>query len=244
RSLFMMISVVIIGVVVSYVYIISAVLSGSSNFVAPPWMFSEVGSDGNRKETSWPDSRSSAGMVSRDSTSLTQKRHGIIWEVPPLGSEMPPREAFKLTKELVQKRVKNNIIVVTFGNLAFMDFILNWVKHLTDMGIDNLIVGALDSKVLKALYWKGIPVFDMDIQLDSDDFGWGTQKFNKMGREKVSLINALLPFGFEILMSDSDTVWLKNPLPYLARYPEADLLTSTDQITPTVSDDQLEDWTL
>jgi len=63
-----------------------------------------------------------------------------------------------------------------------------------------------------------------------------------MGREKVLLINALLPFGYELLMCDTDMVWLKNPLPYLARYPDADLLTSSDQVIPTVTDDSLENW--
>jgi hypothetical protein len=43
-------------------------------------------------------------------------------------------------------------------------------------------------------------------------------------------------------MCDTDMVWLKNPLPYLARYPHADLLTSSDQVIPTVTDDSLENW--
>ena len=64
-----------------------------------------------------------------------------LMEVPPSGSKMPPLEYFKLTKELVEKRVKDNVIVVTFGNYAFMDFILTWVKHLTDLHVDNILVG-------------------------------------------------------------------------------------------------------
>lgn len=34
----------------------------------------------------------------------------------------------------------------------------------------------------------------------------------------------------------------QNPLPYLARYPAADILTSSDQVIPTVVDDNLEIW--
>jgi len=34
----------------------------------------------------------------------------------------------------------------------------------------------------------------------------------------------------------------QNPLPYLARYPGADILTSSDQVVPTVVDDSLEIW--
>lgn len=35
---------------------------------------------------------------------------------------------------------------------------------------------------------------------------------------------------------------VQNPLPYLARFAEADVLTSTDQVIPTVSDDRLDIW--
>ena len=34
----------------------------------------------------------------------------------------------------------------------------------------------------------------------------------------------------------------QDPLPYLARYPDADVLTSSDQVVPTVTDDSLEIW--
>nr|KJB25103.1 hypothetical protein B456_004G177500 [Gossypium raimondii] len=155
---------------------------------------------------------------------------------------MPPLESFKLTKELVGERAKDNVIIVTFGNFAFMDFILTWVKHLTDLDVSNLLVGAMDTKLLEALYWKGVPVFDMGSHMSTIDVGWGSPTFHKMGREKVLLINAILPFGYELLMCDTDMVWLKDPLPYLAQYPDADILTSSDQVVPTVVDDRLADW--
>ncbi|EEE59420.1 hypothetical protein OsJ_11574 [Oryza sativa Japonica Group] len=105
-----------------------------------------------------------------------------------------------------------------------------------------LLVGAMDTKLLRELYLRGVPVFDMGSRMATEDAVWGSPTFHKMGREKVLLINALLPFGYELLMCDTDMVWLKNPLPYLARYPDADLLTSSDQVIPTVTDDSLENW--
>ncbi|CAA3032822.1 Zinc finger AN1 domain-containing stress-associated protein 12 [Olea europaea subsp. europaea] len=76
-----------------------------------------------------------------------------VWEVPPPGCKMPHLKSFKLTKELVQQRVKNNVVVVTFGNFAFMDFTLTWVKHLTDLGVDNLLVGNFLSILIA---WKNV----------------------------------------------------------------------------------------
>lgn len=77
------------------------------------------------------------------------------------------------------------------------------------MKFSVVCAGALDTKILDALYWKGIPVFNMGSNMDTTDAGWGSPKFHKMGREKVFLINALLPFGYEVLMCDTDMVWLK-----------------------------------
>ncbi|KAK6158569.1 hypothetical protein DH2020_005883 [Rehmannia glutinosa] len=250
RPLFLTIyATVIIGILVSSFYVFSAVFS-SPNSVSSPLYSTSAASGGDVIEASSPSFNQASNSshqvvagVAPDSGSQTQKTPlEPIWKAPPSGSKMPPLKTFQLSKELVQQRVKDNVIVVTFGNFAFMDFILTWVKHLSDMGVDNLLVGAMDTKLLEALYWKGVPVFDMGSHMSTVDVGWGSPTFHKMGREKVILIDSILPFGFELLMCDTDMVWLKNPLPYLARFPEADVLTSTDQVSPTVVDDRLDDW--
>ncbi|XP_060207858.1 arabinosyltransferase XEG113 [Lycium barbarum] len=247
KPLFMTIyATVLIGIVFSSVYVFSAIYSSphSTNFslsIAP----SATSSDA-KAEPSGQASNISRVQADGDSTAvnsqLPSKLLKPIWRVPPAGSKMPDLETFKLSKELVQERVIDNVVVVTFGNYAFMDFILTWVKHLTDMGVENLLVGAMDTKLLEALYWKGVPAFDMGSHMSTVDVGWGSPTFHKMGREKVVLIDSILPFGFELLMCDTDMVWLKNPLPYIARFPEADVLTSTDQTVPTVTDDRLDMW--
>ncbi|OMO93683.1 Reticulon [Corchorus olitorius] len=234
---------VILGIVVSSFYVFSAIYSPSASAtqsVSTSWLSSPPLS-----QNGVPVIIGRSINISQPSTATSQSGSNQlrpIWEPPPSNSKMPPLKSFSLTKELVGERAKDNVIVVTFGNFAFMDFILTWVKHLTDLGVSNLLVGAMDTELLKALYWKGVPVFDMGSHMSTIDVGWGSPTFHKMGREKVLLINAILPFGYELLMCDTDMVWLKNPLPYLARYPDADLLTSSDQVTPTVVDDSLADW--
>ncbi|KAK1408608.1 hypothetical protein QVD17_40532 [Tagetes erecta] len=230
-------AIIFIGIFFSAVYVFSAVYSPDS---AVSWRLSQ---NSPNQTVDSPSLRlGGGGGVMAPTIQPEISKLKPIWKTPPPGSEMPPLETFRLTKELVQERVKDNVIVATFGNYAFMDFILTWVKHLTDLGVENLLVGAMDTKLLEALYWKGIPVFDMGSHMSTIDVGWGSPTFHKMGREKVILIDSMLPFGYELLMCDTDMAWLKNPLPYLARYPEADVLTSTDQVTPTVTDDRLDNW--
>ncbi|KAG7024727.1 Arabinosyltransferase [Cucurbita argyrosperma subsp. argyrosperma] len=201
------------GIVFSSLYVFSAVYS-SSNFVSgfsSSWFSSNSGEFNNSNSTLIKDQTPN---VSQPDVHNNGERP--IWEAPNT-KNMPSPETFRLTKELVQRHVKDNVIIVTFGNYAFLDFILNWVKHLTDLDLSNLLVGAMDTKLLEALYWKGIPVFDMGSHMSTVDVGWGSSTFHKMGREK-------------------------NPLPYLARYPEADVLSSSDQVIPTVVDDKLDIW--
>ncbi|XP_010518959.1 PREDICTED: arabinosyltransferase XEG113 [Tarenaya hassleriana] len=229
---------VIVGVIVSSFFVFSAIYSPSNG--SSSWLSSPPLSSVGRFPIQSPSNATSDLPVSPPSQSQG-KSLNPIW-VPPQEKKMPPLETFRLTKELVGERVKDNVVIVTFGNFAFMDFILTWVKHLTDLGLSNILVGAMDTKLLEALYWKGIPVFDMGSHMSTVDVGWGSPTFHKMGREKVILIDAVLPYGYELLMCDTDMVWLKDPLPYLARYPDADVLTSSDQVVPTVVDDSLDNW--
>ncbi|XP_015950671.1 arabinosyltransferase XEG113 [Arachis duranensis] len=237
-------TVVIIGIVVSFFYVFSAIYSSNNLLSSPSTVSSSFSHDNQppRDQTlniSQPEVIHNVPPPSLEPQNASTKS---LWDVPPLDKKMPALETFRLTKELVQQRVKDNVVIVTFGNYAFMDFILTWVKQLTDMEVTNFLVGAMDTKLLEALYWKGVPVFDMGSHMSTVDVGWGSPTFHKMGREKVILIDAILPFGFELLMCDTDMVWMQNPLPYLARYPEADVLTSSDQLIPTVVDDSLEVW--
>lgn len=75
-----------------------------------------------------------------------------IWTVPPVGSKMPPLEAFALTKEMIEFRAKKKVIAVTFANYAFMDFVTNWVRHLTDFEVTNILVGTSITCCSKNIY--------------------------------------------------------------------------------------------
>ncbi|KAI5327121.1 hypothetical protein L3X38_026517 [Prunus dulcis] len=232
---------VIIGIIFSSLYVISAIYSGKSAADSTTSWLSHVGSPPVEQapNVSEPAIVQAVPTPSLEPRSMSTRP---IWEAPLHTKKMPALKKFRLSKELVQERVKDNVIIVTFGNYAFMDFILTWVKHLTDLGLSNLLIGAMDTKLLEALYWKGVPVFDMGSHMSTIDVGWGSPTFHKMGREKVILIDSILPYGYELLMCDTDMVWLKDLLPYLARYPEADVLTSSDQVVPTVTDDRLDIW--
>ncbi|GAB4813810.1 hypothetical protein N2152v2_000856 [Parachlorella kessleri] len=148
----------------------------------------------------------------------------------------------QLTKELVSEVSEDNTVLVTWANFHYKDFVMNWVEHVQATGCKSFLVGAMDDDLLQALLDANVPAFAMSSGLTTKDFGWGSTSFHKMGREKINLIYTFTQMGYTILVSDVDTVWVRNPIPYMAQYPEADLLTSSDHLSNTHSDEGLELW--
>ncbi|KAG1662326.1 hypothetical protein FOA52_011484 [Chlamydomonas sp. UWO 241] len=149
---------------------------------------------------------------------------------------------YRPTKEMVSKIAQNGYLVVTWANWHYQDFVMTWVYHVKEAGITGYIVGAMDDQLLEALIAKDLNTFSMKSGLTTGDFGWGSKTFAKMGREKIRLIALFLRLGVHVVIADVDVLWLQNPLPYLDRYPEADVLTSSDHLSNTHDTDELELW--
>lgn len=145
-----------------------------------------------------------------------------------------------LTPEFVKMHAKDNVVMVTWANFHYYDFVMNWVSHLRNLNMTNFVVGAMDDDLLHKLLEQGVPTFAMRSGLTTGDFGWGSKTFHKMGREKINLIRVFVTMGYDIMVSDVDTVWMRDPLEYVQRYPEADILASSDHLSTTVEDDGLE----
>jgi hypothetical protein len=137
-------------------------------------------------------------------------------------------ERYRLTKELAASVASlsgqtsgtsggKGVVVVTWANFHYKDFVMNWVGHLNATGCKAFLVGAMDDQLLKVLVDRDVPTFSMSSGLTLGDFGWGSQTFNKMGREKIQLIQTFTKWGQDVLISDVDTVWMQNPLEYVAK---------------------------
>jgi hypothetical protein len=37
-----------------------------------------------------------------------------------------------------------------------------------------------------------------------------------------------------VIISDVDVMWLRDPMPFFKKFPDADILTSSDHLTPTI----------
>eukprot|EP00798_Chlamydomonas_sp_ICE-L_P028760 gene28760-31942_t len=169
--------------------------------------------------------------------------HETLNEFDPIDANPP-----QMSAGLAKMMAKDNTVIVTWANYALWDFVKSWVRHLNDLGINNILVGAMDQQIGEAMVLRKIPSFAMYATNQShsgvgaEHLAWGGEGFHKMGRQKISLAKLFLEAGVNLFLVDVDVVILRDVLPYFDRYPQADILVSTDLLsTPNdVGDDGLE----
>lgn len=91
----------------------------------------------------------------------------------------------------------------------------------------------MDKKLLADLLARQLPTFvlyDLEEEGNSNVLGWGSSGFHAMGRLKTKLIDDIVQMGFNVIVADTDTTWLRDPIPMFERYPHADILTSSDSV--------------
>lgn len=67
------------------------------------------------------------------------------------------------------------------------------------------------------------------------DLGFGSASFLELNSHKVTICQRFLDLGVsELIMSDSDAIFVRDPRPFFSTYPEADILSHTDALTPTI----------
>ena len=100
-----------------------------------------------------------------------------------------------------QRYALENIILVTWANDHYFDFVMNWVTNLQKANVTNYMVGAMDDPLLHRLIAENVPTWAMQSGLTVNDFGWGTATFHKMGRSKIDLIHRFVSMA-RTLMSE------------------------------------------
>ena len=146
-----------------------------------------------------------------------------------------------ITKGLVRRTAVDGVVFVTWANNHYKDFARFWTMRLKSLGLTNFMVGAMDDELYRYMTEMGVATWHMGskgIEKDAvkKDFGWGSQNFHKMGRDKIRLIRDFTKVeGISVLISDIDVAWLRDPTPFFKRYPSADILVSTDLLRSEIA---------
>ena len=131
---------------------------------------------------------------------------------------------------LVARHAVDNTVVATFGNARQVHFTENWVYHLRRLGVGGLLVGMMNMQHTQPRYVRvatklralGVGVYTVN--------SYEVKRQPQGGRWFHVL--PLLRTGARVLLSDSDVVWFRDPLPYLkhleALHPRLDFTISSD----------------
>ena len=114
-----------------------------------------------------------------------------------------------------------NIKIISFCNYPYREIALNWVKHLEALSIDDYEVLCLDTE--SDQYLKSHGCYSRVLDEFNDD--WISSCKHTMRRTLI--FKKYLEEGYDIIHSDTDALWLKNPIPNLIEANNQDIIMST-----------------
>ena len=106
--------------------------------------------------------------------------------------------------------VDNNFIVLGFADKRYKEIAINWVKYIDKLGIKNYVIVALDTEVFKYLT-------DLEINVIMCE-GHISKKSGTGWRWRMDKIRELVDNSIDVLHSDLDAVWLRNPINVLDNF--------------------------
>lgn len=112
---------------------------------------------------------------------------------------------------------KKDVMVATV-DAGYMHFALNWACSLKRIGVKNLFFHATDDKVFKELVERNMPVvkyFSVLSQeyekIQQDAVVYGSVSYQSLMNTRTSFIAMIVERGYNVLLSDIDIVYLRNP---------------------------------
>lgn len=117
----------------------------------------------------------------------------------------------------ISEYAENNLVIVSFANKRYQRIALNWVCHLDKLEITNYVIVSLGRETFDFLKLNNInTILEEGIVPRQAGSGW---------KWRTSQLHMFLESGLDVIHSDLDAVWLKNPLELLES--EYDIIASS-----------------
>lgn len=135
-------------------------------------------------------------------------------------------------KSVTEKLMINKTMIVTALNFGYKDIMMNWVCNLRHLSITNFVIAALDNKLYEFGYTRGLPVYlETEVvgghNTSLSDVTYGTSSLKELTKMKSKVVLRFLKLGCNVVWSDADVVWFRNPIVDLWGY-KADLAIQTN----------------
>ncbi len=114
----------------------------------------------------------------------------------------------------------NKTIFFTITNEGYMDYTKNMIESLKTLNCDKKVLLVCIDKISND-YFKSKGYFTYLIDLNFNKFSnYGTDDFAKVTYIKLFMIHKLLEMNYNILITDGDIYYVKNPIDELNNYRE------------------------
>lgn len=169
------------------------------------------------------------GMIS-----VETKDNFVIPVLPPEGSTEAPAFGLPLTmRSVIDKVVINNTIILSALNYGYRGIMMNWACNMRHIGISNFVIAALDPDLYKFAYTRGLPTYLENTIFQGlnpsiiSDATYGSDSFKQLTKMKSRVVVRLLKEGYNVMWSDSDIIYFRNPIQDMWSY-NADLVIQTN----------------
>ncbi|KAL4425654.1 hypothetical protein ABPG75_009670 [Micractinium tetrahymenae] len=128
-------------------------------------------------------------------------------------------------------------LFLSFGNAAYFELAHNWARSVQALGVPY-IIAAFDNEMLGRCAEAGLVCTKIEFG-QAADFRGDFVAFRAMGAVKVRFALGMLeqhPSLQLVVVSDTDTVWLRQPWDYLEQRPAADFFISSDCLSHEVEE--------
>ncbi|MEW6746969.1 MAG: putative nucleotide-diphospho-sugar transferase [Planctomycetota bacterium] len=144
-----------------------------------------------------------------------------------LGEHIRHHQIDPALREVVESCQRNKLVIVTLANAGYANVLDNWLRAMQRLGIGNILVVALDQELYDALAGRTLEAS-------------GTRRYllpcgrnlGDLWVKRLQLFRDLNDLGVDFIHSDTDAVWLKNPLLEFFRDPGPDIVASPGTVWP------------
>ncbi|CAN8062254.1 unnamed protein product [Agarophyton chilense] len=156
------------------------------------------------------------------------------YEIPvmvPGSDEEPQYFGLPLTlRTVVERVVEDNTVILSAMNFGYRDIMMNWVCNMRELKIMNFVVAAFDAQLYRYAFLRGVPVYlETTMMFNSSvlDASYGTDSFKQLSKLKSRIVLRVLKLGYDVVWTDTDIVWFRNPLNDLKGH-NADLIIQSN----------------
>lgn len=109
-------------------------------------------------------------------------------------------------------------------NFGYRGIMMNWVCNMRQLGITNYVIASLDEESYKYAFIRSFPtyfeatVFKWFNKSILSNAAYGYDGFKTLTKLKSRVVVRVLKNGYNVLWTDCDIVYFKNPLPHLWNY--------------------------